>query len=418
MTFRNKTYKRPSSAEPKNSIKQVQVKNVESFNDSQVVEFLKDKLSTLHNTILSNISFTRISTSTLLITATNATSLLRLNGIRLKTVKLDISIVAPEPAANPSFVPIFESLITSRFDQSLSLLNLSNIQQQLTIDKSSKSFTVFLKIVAKNIPTLKSLTLDSNNIQDLSVIESLPSCLPNLENLSLVNNNIQFIRNLDGFNGNLFIKLKELVLLNNPICLLPDYRAAIRLIFPTITILDQTELKLKNIFPIQFNDFYWDSGIESSIVEFLKGFFILFDGNRMDLRYIYNPIACFSVSVNTYSISNKSRDKFKNWIKYSRNMTRTQKQDQLLVKSNDIIPMFQSLPKTRHDMNSFKVSSYQTSPTTLMVCFHGVFQDELFFYGFDRVFCLVPAGESASSIGSRFEIVNDMLLVRDTQREV
>jgi U2 small nuclear ribonucleoprotein A' len=133
------------------------------------------------------------------------------------------------------FSPVMERELRLRNLQIPVVENLGSTRDQF--DAFDFSENEILRIDGSCFPTLRrlrTLLLSHNRIS--SIGPGLGSALPNLETLVLSRNSLARIEDLSGLSE--LKNLQRLVLLENPVCKLPDYRVRIVGLVPSLRTLD------------------------------------------------------------------------------------------------------------------------------------------------------------------------------------
>ncbi|ODV90761.1 hypothetical protein CANCADRAFT_26747 [Tortispora caseinolytica NRRL Y-17796] len=327
------------------------------------------------------------------------------------------------------------TFLNQRYDPAQKFLNLSGLAQDpyliqnglfSTASTQSKMFPAMMKIAQDRVKNVESVSLESNNLADVSLVTTLSQTYPNILNLSLANNAIANIEGLSLWKHK-FRNLKQLILLGNPIASTPDYQSQIAAMFPRLMVLDNQQVRTEADLLAQIPKvplapkrlFFEDQGITDVAGPFLTHFFQLYDTDRKQLAALYDDQSTFSVSV--YK-DGPGSNFISHWHSYaSRNLmyiSNPRRREDLLQKgAQNIIKAFGKLPGTKHSISdpskvavdAYKVSGIrQPGDQCINLTLHGEFNEPSSkgSRSFDRVFVLAPGGVAGMII------VTDMLTVR------
>jgi len=198
--------------------------------------------------------------------------------------------------------------------------------------------SVIFKLCAEIYPNVATISLARNNLTSLSQVHTLPQYIPTLRNISLEANDLKWVKDLDSWlptSGKSkskktakFQNLSELVLTGNPVREIitltgneESYRADVLRKFPTLTLLDGTQVttaesdfaKLpiserkaveernskgppKN-FGVGMRSGFTDPSAETITPSFLQKYFSLYDSDRTALEVAYAPASTFTFSI-------------------------------------------------------------------------------------------------------------------------
>ena len=165
---------------------------------------------------------------------------------------------ASDVSPKTNVVETLRRFLTSRWNASMNLLNLENMQQDAILSEANivppgapgahrDLGTALWKLSADMFPTLSTLSLAGNAWTNLQPLALLGQYIPKLANLSLERNDLRWVRDLDvlvtkrhGLHA-----LQELVLLGNPLQQNAveggnedGYRRDVLVKFPDLRILD------------------------------------------------------------------------------------------------------------------------------------------------------------------------------------
>ncbi|ERF72215.1 hypothetical protein EPUS_02102 [Endocarpon pusillum Z07020] len=354
-------------------------------------------------------------------------------------------------------------VLAKRYDPSLKLLNLSALKQDPDLQQlgvfatpatESKFFPVLMKICdevwdtpAKKAESVESITVSTNNLTTVLDITTLAATFPSLKNLDLSNNLIPDFEALKYWRWK-FRDLEHLVLTNNPIGSLLDFKKTLMKWYPKLLKLNSAEVRTpKDVQnqqnPIQVLPPYFQDEAEIG-AKFITDFFPLFDVNRdTALRNFYDAASTFSVSVNTHAKrvqhEESNRSGPSNWDQYirkSRNLlkiTHLSARQSRLYRGAQIRTTWEQMPRTKHpslnqhpadwliechplpglpDPNNGGVLSGGVGGLIIMV--HGNFEEmhpqtgkTIDRRSFDRTFVLGPG----SGVGG-IRVVSDILVLR------
>ena len=352
-----------------------------------------------------------------------------------------------------------KEVLRKRYNSDLKLLDLSALRvdpdlQQLGVyanpATASKFFPVLMKLCdevwntpEKKIDAVQSVVASNNQLASVLDITTLAATFPSLRNLDLSNNLIPNFEGLKFWRWK-FRDLEHLIISNNPIQDLPDFRTTILKWYPKLIRLDGIEVRTSEEVQKQSNPipvappFFRD---EAEIcAKFVTSFFPLFDTDRISaLRNFYDNSSQFSVSVNTNAKRVQTdRNHSSNWdqyIKRSRNLLKIThlptRQSRLFCGTN-IQKAWENMPRTKHPDLNQKQNEWlmechplpglpdpqNQSPSGvggLIIMVHGSFDEIDTQSGkitdrrsFDRTFVLGPSTTAGS-----IRVISDVLVLRD-----
>lgn len=241
-------------------------------------------------------------------------------------------------------VETLRRFLTSRWNASMNLLNLENMQQDAILSEANivppgapgahrDLGTALWKLSADMFPTLSTLSLAGNAWTNLQPLALLGQYIPKLANLSLERNDLRWVRDLDvlvtkrhGLHA-----LQELVLLGNPLQQNAveggnedGYRRDVLVKFPDLRILDMkpvmdvergfsqlfqgrghkkagpeaSQVPLRH-FCVQTQPGFVDGDAKQVVPEFLSLYFSAYDQDRTRLGPVYSSNARFTYSINS-----------------------------------------------------------------------------------------------------------------------
>ncbi len=269
-------------------------------------------------------------------------------------------------------------VLAKRYDPSLKLLNLSALKQDPDLQQlgvfsrpatESKFFPVLMAICddvwdtpAKKAESVESITVSSNNLTTVLDITTLAATFPSLKNLDLSSNLIPDFEALKYWRWK-FRDLEHLVLTNNPIESLLDFKKTIMRWYPKLLKLNGVGVRSpkdvqKQHNPIQVMSPYFQDEAEIG-AKFITDFFPLFDADRdTALRNFYDANSTFSVSVNTHAKrvqheqnSNSGPSSWDQYMKKSRNLlkiTHLPARQSRLYHGAQIRTTWEQMPRTKH----------------------------------------------------------------------
>ncbi|KAH7196879.1 uncharacterized protein B0J16DRAFT_7659 [Fusarium flagelliforme] len=294
---------------------------------------------------------------------------------------------------------------------------------------------------------IESISLASNNIDDVAQVEVIATTFPHLKNLDMSGNQVASMQALQPWKGK-FKHLETLFMTGNPIeAADPNYPAALLEWFPKLQNINGNQLRtpqqiaeqeaalLPKPIPQNGPDFRDVAGIGE---KFLLGFFTSYDNNRAGLASeLYDEDSRFSISVDTRAAPDPDAAPPMTWatyIKISRNLTKITHENariqRLFRGAASIQDAWKTLPQTRHPDIKQELSKYimdchplqglvdPTGQSTggvdgLIIAVHGEFDEQDPATGvagkrsFSRTFVLGPGRP-----GQEFRVVSDMLSLR------
>ncbi|KAL2263763.1 hypothetical protein VTK26DRAFT_5290 [Humicola hyalothermophila] len=269
-----------------------------------------------------------------------------------------------------------KAVVARRYNAQQKLLDLSSLGTDETLSSlgtfdslslAEKSFKALMHLAVSNLTdpeqkkeAMQSVSLASNDIQDVGQVYPLAFYLPHLRRLDLSNNKLENLSKLSKWRHE-FRFLEELHLSGNPVVTQPNYAAEITQWFPSLQILDGQQVRtpeqaaeaLKASYPtplpsLPSNLRDGDNNVAST---FLRSFFTLYDHDRTNLvSQFYDDQSWFSV---TYVADSKQDPSAKSCVKFSRNIqalgTRNPSTMQRLFTGGNLIAeLWTKLPATRH----------------------------------------------------------------------
>ncbi|KAJ4271903.1 nuclear mRNA export, poly(A)+RNA binding protein [Fusarium torreyae] len=295
---------------------------------------------------------------------------------------------------------------------------------------------------------IESISLASNNIDDVAQVEVVATTFPHLKNLDMSGNQVASIQALQPWKGK-FRHLETIYMTGNPIeAADPNYPATLLEWFPKLQNINGIQLRTPEQIaeqeaalrpkPIPQNgpDFRDVGGVGEN---FLLEFFASYDNDRPGLASrFYDEDSQFSVSVDTQSARDPNAPAPMAWgsyIKLSRNLTKINSPNariqRLFHGANSIQDAWKTLPLTRHPDIKQEISKYimdchplqglvdpsgQSSGGVdgLIIAVHGEFEEHdpntntTGKRSFSRTFILGPAKPGRGMI----RVVSDMLSLR------
>ncbi|KAH9514235.1 Nuclear RNA export factor 1 [Bulinus truncatus] len=327
--------------------------------------------------------------------------------------------------------------LSERYDLSTQFLNLSAFFADEELMKENISLPLnrppimaaITKIIAQHIPELVGLDMSKNRLLSLGHMTDLVKATPNLSCLNLGDNQLRTIDELTKLKG--WQNIVEIILKGNDFCKnfssQETYLSAIRKTFPKVLKLDGTDypppitfdLDTDLVLPNVKDSFFGNDDVKSLVVTFLKEYYSIFDSDhRKDLMPAYHENAQLSVC----AVKNPHIDRqptLGSYMDESRNLKVIGHYDQdklaKKIKSGllSVISCLENLPKTTHDLNSFKVDVTLATPTMLCFVLQGFFKendsrtDKPVIRLFTRSFITVPSGPG-------MVITNDLLTISNT----
>ncbi|SPN97571.1 related to mRNA export factor MEX67 [Cephalotrichum gorgonifer] len=323
--------------------------------------------------------------------------ILKLNGFLFAGANVEISLkeessTTSETSAHAQLLKDhLRSILSTRYDGATKLLKLDALSADPAIaetgllsssERAEKMFRALMKVCDELFKTRKdkseaieSISVASNNIDNLNQVLVLADTFPDLHNLNLSGNSLSSIDGLKGLKGK-FRELRALYLTENPIeTAQPEYKATILEWFPTLLDLNGIQVRtpeqaaaavaatLPQSFPQNGPDFRDANAIGEN---FLLDFFTNYDNNRASLvsKY-YDQSSSFSLAVDTNSPRDPSLPAPLPWaayLKYSRNLTKithTGPRIQRLFKGANLISeLWQGLPPSKHPDLKQEVNKY------------------------------------------------------------
>ncbi|KAF4955381.1 hypothetical protein FSARC_11867 [Fusarium sarcochroum] len=295
---------------------------------------------------------------------------------------------------------------------------------------------------------IESISLASNNIDDVAQVEVVATTFPHLKNLDMSGNQVASMQALQSWKGK-FRHLETIYMAGNPIETSdPNYPATLLEWFPKLQNINGNQLRTPEQIaeqeaalrpkPIPQNgpDFRDVGGVGEN---FLLEFFTSYDSDRPGLASrLYDEDSQFSVSVDTQSARDPDAPAPMPWgsyIKLSRNLTKINSPNariqRLFRGANSIRDAWKTLPLTRHPDIKQEISKYimdchplqglvdpsgQSSGGVdgLIIAVHGEFEEHdpntnaTGKRSFSRTFILGPAKPGRGII----RVVSDMLSLR------
>ncbi|XBW35842.1 hypothetical protein QEN19_001414 [Hanseniaspora menglaensis] len=317
---------------------------------------------------------------------------------------------------------VLNEFVMQRYNPTAKMLNLSNyiqdpvLQTTGLLNNTTKLTLGLLKIVdllqKNNGIIIETLDLSGNGFKDLSPIKDLPLIIPNLVNLSLSNNMISRSALFGIHWKNKFKKMRELILINNPMCSSPSFQNDLMSAFPKLILLDsqiiRDETKVNTLYNIlpgttpveagKLKQFFFESeDISSYTTQFLGNFFKLWDDqmNRNQLISLYQQESQFSISVDSSipPASIETSDQHPNFNVYNnlnRNLNKLPMSSSQNTKNNriarlykgniDIGTAFNQLPSVKHflieDPTNYSIQNVKYSSINgMVISIHGYFEE-------------------------------------------
>lgn len=319
---------------------------------------------------------------------------------------------ALDVAPNTNVVETLRRFLTSRWDATTGLLNLTQMAEDPILAEAHIRApgmpgahrdlgTALWKLSGDLFPTLTTLSLAGNAWTSLQPLTTLGQYVPSLANLSLERNELRWVRDLDVLASKKhgLPNLRELVLLGNPVQATAvesgnedGYRRDVLAKFPDLHILDMkpvtdvekgfaqlfrgrsgarggpeaAQVPLRR-FPLQVCAGFVDGDAAQVVPKFLSHFFTAYDEDRARLAPVYSANARFSYSINPspppraraerllHTLPHQKDLTFDKYMDLgSRNILRTHNTKSLLRSlhhgSDAIVAFLQRLPRTQHPL--------------------------------------------------------------------
>jgi len=407
----------------------------------------------------------------------DSATLLKLDGFVFAGAKLTIQSNDPSSALPAKAEPKEEiskeaqelqekirSILATRYDTNLKLLNLSALGQDATLvqmgifdDRKSvsKLFPVLMVVCNKLFTSrqakqdaIVSVTLTDNQLADVSNVTSLAQTFPDLKNLDLSRNKFADLKALNAWRWR-FRHLENLLIVDNPIeTLVPDYKQEIVRWYPNLQILNGVQVRsaeevattldaLKSPIPIAGPDFR-DVGQVGE--KFIRQFLVLYDSNRLTLlSTFYDDQSNHSISINMSAPRDPQHSAaippWAAYTKHSRNLLKITHLPTRLSRTcrgvQAIQSLWSTLPATRHPDLATQTDKYiiECHPIPgladpagqsirgvdgLMITMHGEFEEEnasvsdKALRSFSRTFILGPGPPG----GLPIRVVSDLMVLR------
>ncbi|KAF9188408.1 nuclear mRNA export, poly(A)+RNA binding protein [Haplosporangium sp. Z 11] len=286
------------------------------------------------------------------------------------------------------------AFVRSRYNPQDGTLDLQEMNRDLVL-RGAKIFSpghsaaksdiceVILKIAAEICPEAMSISFMSNGLRTLEPIAALADYFPRVKNLSFAKNRIQNYDDLQALSGPCLPRLRELVLLDNPVRDRNIDSSEEEISYRRI--LDRVPVK-----KISFGFCGVDDELDTSGRFPLPA--RLYDADRRNLEHVYDEHATFSyAAVTTPSPLQRSQvfqtEKWTDYLPASRNMNVVKDLESrtswLNVGNESIIQNgLLRLPDTKHDIFNrakFSVDAWETRPllaeNCIYIMLHGEFEE-------------------------------------------
>lgn len=267
-------------------------------------------------------------------------------------------------------------VLGQRYIPDAKLLNLSALGADTVLNSmgtfgsttlAEKAFRVLMQLASQQYKTnnerkeaLQSVSLASNEINDVKQVFSLANSLPDLKRLDLSNNRIDSFAALSKWKGH-FRHLQELHLTGNPIAELPDFLPELLQWFPSLQLLNGQQVRtpeqaaeaLASLLPKPLPQFPSNlrDGDNNVAPAFLQALFPMYDSDRNGLlSAFYDDESWFSIT----AIPDSGRNlPWKSYMKYSRNLHQTRGKlnpmaHRLFIGGSAISDLWKALPASRH----------------------------------------------------------------------
>ncbi|KAK0057013.1 nuclear RNA export factor 1-like isoform X1 [Biomphalaria pfeifferi] len=324
--------------------------------------------------------------------------------------------------------------LSERYDSSTQLLNLSEFHADDELKKDNiylplnraTTMAAITKIIAQHTPELVGLDVSRNKLLSLGHMTDLVKVTPNVCCLNLGNNQLRSLDELTKLKG--WQNIVEIILKGNDLCQnfsnQETYLSAVRKTFPKVLKLDGTDypppitFDLDNdlVLPPTKDSHFGNDDVKNLVVTFIKEYYSIYDSDRRkDLMPAYHDNAQFSL----FAVKNPILDRqasLSSYVDDSRNLRVIGHYDsdklskKIKTGQLQVISCLESLPKTTHDLNSFKVDVTFALPSMLSFVLQGVFKenetrsDKAVLRFFSRSFVTVPSGPG-------MVITNDLLTI-------
>lgn len=365
----------------------------------------------------------------------------KLDRIQFAGKKLEVKLTGSYSQETQNTVQTLQAFLDHRYNPQARLLDLTNIRNDpilvannlyATPSAESKVFPALMKIAADRFKDIESMSLDENDINDVSSVNELAISFPNLLNLSLQRNKLVSAHGLQRWRRK-FLRLRELLLFGNPISDNPKEMKDVISFFPRLQSLNGVVVRseadvLRLPIPVQ-QTFFETPEIQNLVQNFLATFFNFWDNDRSQLTALYDDASEFSLYWDGLVPHNHLAINNNRWVPVSRNLTRMTASNRNAFINNKvsvgpqrIAETFRRLPKSKHDLtdaDKFAIEAYavsgirQPGDSAIMVSVHGSFtqipgprEHGNKHLSFDRSLVILPAP------GGNMLLASDLLTVR------
>lgn len=186
------------------------------------------------------------------------------NNLKIDIDSTGANVTGANNGGTSSTVQFLKNILFKRYDRQNKMLNLGDLVNDpelvnnnmfSAMARQSKVIPAILKVASteEELKYIESLNLANNNLKDLVPIANLPLTFKKLKNLCLANNSFTRFQTFTQWK-NKFTQIREILMVNNPICNDRMYRSEMLNIFPKLAVLDNNmirdEVKLKSVFSI------------------------------------------------------------------------------------------------------------------------------------------------------------------------
>ena len=355
-----------------------------------------------------------------------------------KTVKIALNMkVADFQAGQINYSEKINFVLQGLFNDGL--LNLNELPMNCEFEKmilpmSTKGCVSFIfKCAIEQFGSrLKKITMKDANLSNCEGFSL--SLLPNLKFMDIRNNNIRTLNGIRKTN-----KITEILLDGNPICedysdSPSEYVSYVRKFFMDLTVLDNCKIDI--LHDLVSLDNYLVAPHGHALVEnFVKQFFTTYDSfERGTLKNMYLDKSIFTMSTYYGATEDGDNDEInpgtisrvKKYVDFSRNILMMHGLDNVVIGYRRIQEFFNILPKTVHDMTSFKIDVPLFQQKCIVITVSGVFKEvgnslieTDLILGFSRTFVLTLRDKHQGIFKNAFNycISNEQLSITNVNAE-